>query len=142
MKNLTVAGTVLCLILALMACNNSAEQKVQAETNVPAVAPVPPGPPFENINVTSFREKMDDDNVVILDVRTPGEVKDGMIDGAINIDFMDPEFMGKVSGMDKNKTYLVYCQSGGRSARACKMMSESGFKNLYNMKEGYMGWTD
>jgi rhodanese-related sulfurtransferase len=40
--------------------------------------------------------------------------------------------------MDKN--YYIYCRSGARSSRACKIMGKAGFKNLYNLKGGILSW--
>ncbi len=40
------------------------------------------------------------------------------------------------------KTYLVYCQSGTRSARAAQIMSELGFTKVYNMRGGIAKWKD
>ncbi len=42
--------------------------------------------------------------------------------------------------MDKQKIYLVYCQSGVRSRDAVDLMKEIGFKNVYHMYEGIAGW--
>jgi rhodanese-related sulfurtransferase len=79
-------------------------------------------------------------DLIILDVRTPAEVSEGVIPNAIIINIADPEFDKKVSALDKSKEVLVYCKAGGRSAKACKVMESKGFKALYNMKDGYDGW--
>lgn len=79
-------------------------------------------------------------DIVVLDVRTPGETAQGMIQNAIEIDYNGSDFAGKVSKLDKSKTYLVYCKSGGRSARASKQMINAGFTDVTNMKGGYSAW--
>lgn len=75
--------------------------------------------------------------MVILDVRTPEETAEGMIEGAEQLDYNADNFEAEIEKLDKEKTYLVYCRSGNRSGKACALMAEKGFKNLYNMKGGY-----
>ncbi|NQZ75061.1 MAG: rhodanese-like domain-containing protein [Ekhidna sp.] len=77
----------------------------------------------------------------LLDVRTPEEVSYGIIETATVIDFYDPEFAAKVSQLDKDKPIAVYCAAGGRSANASKKLIDLGFKEIYDLKEGYRGWT-
>ncbi len=77
---------------------------------------------------------------VILDVRTPEEVSQGYIDGAINIDFYSKTFRRDLNSLDKDKVYLIYCRSGRRSGRTLKIMEELGFKEVYNMVGGVKAW--
>ncbi|WP_276374044.1 rhodanese-like domain-containing protein [Chryseolinea sp. H1M3-3] len=81
-------------------------------------------------------------NAVLIDVRTPEEVSEGVIEGAINIDFKDPGFSDKINALDKEKPYYVYCLSGKRSNDAVKIMEEKGFKNVYTLKDGLNNWTE
>ena len=75
-----------------------------------------------------------DENGVILDVRTEDEFNDGYIPGAINIDIYKGQgFIYRVEELDKSKNYYVYCRSGGRSGQACSIMSQLGFENTYNL---------
>ena len=99
------------------------------------------GEGFQDLNAAEFKEKMDTRGVVVLDVRTPEETAAGMIAGAEELDFRAPDFQEKLGKLDRNKTYLVYCRSGGRSSSACSMMDEMGFKNVYNLVGGYQGWS-
>lgn len=75
-----------------------------------------------------------------VDVRTPQEYTGGYIRNAVNIDFNAPDFKEKINELDKNIRYIVYCQSGGRSAAASKIMAELGFKYIYNITGGYSAW--
>lgn len=79
-------------------------------------------------------------DLVILDVRTPGEFQAGHIKGAVNIDFWGSLFEESVSGLDKKPIYLVYCTSGVRSGGAMKKMRKLGFAKVYNMTGGMFGW--
>ena len=96
---------------------------------------------YTDLDVNAFKAKIAEPGVVLLDVRTPEETADGKIEGAIEIDYEADGFEAKVDKLDKSKTYLVYCKRGGRSSEACELMAEKGFKNLYNLKGGYMAWT-
>ncbi|MDT7827832.1 rhodanese-like domain-containing protein [Pricia sp. S334] len=82
-----------------------------------------------------------DENAVVLDVRTPEEVEEGYIPNATNIDFyLGQEFLTEVEKLDKDKNYYVYCRSGNRSGQACAVMNSVGFKNAYNLEGGFMKW--
>jgi rhodanese-related sulfurtransferase len=83
----------------------------------------------------------EDTNGVILDVRTPEEVEDGVIGDAIHHDIYNPQaFMEALQGLDKSKNYYVYCRSGNRSGQACAIMSSLGFTNAYNLTGGILEW--
>ncbi|WP_298902539.1 rhodanese-like domain-containing protein [uncultured Psychroserpens sp.] len=83
-----------------------------------------------------------DDNAVVLDVRTPEEVAQGIIPNAIAIDIYKGQgFIYEVEELDKSKNYYVYCKAGGRSAQACSVMNQLGFKNTYNLIGGFSEWT-
>jgi rhodanese-related sulfurtransferase len=97
---------------------------------------------FSNLDVKSFAEKiMKDKEVIILDVRTPAEFAEGAIKGAINIDVNASNFKKKVSTLDKEKSYLIYCRSGMRSVKACNLMAENGFNKMFNLLGGYQAWS-
>lgn len=95
---------------------------------------------YQRVDQETFRAKLADPNVVLLDVRTPGETDRGMIDGAVLINYNSPDFNKKIAALDKEKTYLVYCQSGGRSGKACNLMQGMGFKEIYELETGYGSW--
>ena len=96
---------------------------------------------FQNIDAETFdKMRRADKNAVVLDVRTEKENKAGRIPGSVLIDFNSPDFDKKVADLDKNKTYLVHCAAGVRSARACKKMETLGFKKLYNLEGGMGAW--
>ena len=82
-----------------------------------------------------------DDNAVILDVRTEEEVEEGYIPGAINIDiYLGQEFVDELEKLDKSKSYYVYCRSGNRSGQACAIMNSIGIESAYNLEGGFMNW--
>ena len=66
------------------------------------------------------------DDTVVVDVRTPGEYAGGHLDGAVNIDLQSPEFDATISELDPDDEYIVYCQTGNRSAQAVAAMEAAG----------------
>jgi rhodanese-related sulfurtransferase len=95
---------------------------------------------FQNISGETFFRLSEQDNTVILDVRTPMEAAMGSIPGSLLIDMFSPDFIQKLQALDHDKTYLVYCRSGNRSAQTCSIMAQMGFKDLYNLASGMIGW--
>jgi rhodanese-related sulfurtransferase len=96
--------------------------------------------PIRNVGVEEFDQLRADKSKVILDVRTPAEFARGHIPGAVNLDYNAPDFAKKVGELDKNKTYLVHCAAGVRSAKACTLMEKGEFKHLVNLEPGMRGW--
>ena len=83
-----------------------------------------------------IEENRDNDSFVILDVRTPEEFAADHIAGAINIDYFSDTFWLHIAALDKNKTYLVYCKSGGRSGRVTEGMIDLDFESVYDIQGG------
>ncbi len=78
----------------------------------------------------------DKSDVVILDVRTQREYNYGHLEGAILMDIYQSDFKDKVSKLDKNKSYFVYCQTGIRSRSAVGYMVQSGFTKVCDLQGG------
>ena len=82
-----------------------------------------------------------DDNVTLLDVRSVGEFQRGHIQKAILIPVeVLPENISKLQ-KEKNKTIIVYCQTGSRSVRASRILAKHGFTPL-NVKGGFKAWEE
>ncbi len=79
-----------------------------------------------------------DDQLILVDVRTPAEVARGAIPGARSI----PLHLLPVSAntLDKEQAVVFYCQSGGRSSQACQYLRQQGHNKLYNLRGGIMAW--
>ncbi len=70
---------------------------------------------------------------LILDVRTPDEYAQSHVEGALNIDYLNPKFKLEAGSLDRGKEYVVYCRSGNRSQQAVKVLKDLGFKNLLDL---------
>ena len=86
-----------------------------------------------------FQVLMNQD-VQLIDVRTSEEYSKGFIEEAQNIDYNSTDFANKISKLDKNKPVLLYCAMGGRSSKASKVFKSQGFKNIYDLKGGFLSW--
>ena len=95
-----------------------------------------------NLSQQKWSEQLkNDNNAIVIDVRTPEEFEDGFIENAINIDiFKGQGFIYLIEELDQSKNYYVYCKAGSRSEQACKVMNQLGIKNTYNLVSGIIQW--
>lgn len=84
---------------------------------------------YETISAEEAFKMMNDDTI-ILDVRTNEEYNNGHIKNALNIPLDD--IINEKIDIDKNKTILVYCQSGNRSQKASSKLISLGYEKIYN----------
>lgn len=80
------------------------------------------------------------EGLVILDIRTPEEYAGGHIAGAVNIDYYSPDFEQKLRTLDVAAPYVMYCNSGNRSANALPLMDSIGFQEVYELDGGIQAW--
>ena len=87
-----------------------------------------------------IEEKKGDTQFIILDIRTPGEYKAGHIHKSMLIDYYSKDFVDKIKQLDRSKTYLLYCRSGGRSGRSLRLFQKLNFQKVYHLDSGIIGW--
>ncbi len=128
---------LLFLIYGLSACQNNSNKTSGAESALSI---------RKDISVQQAYEKIMNDNenpnLVVIDVRTPQEYEQVRLQNSILINYRDPNFKMEISKLDKNKTYIVHCRSGKRSGKACEIMQEMGFKEVYNVAGGIFQWQE
>lgn len=73
------------------------------------------------------------DGAVIIDVRTPQEYAEKHLEGAQLLDVTSGELAAALPTLDAEAEYLVYCQSGNRSAQATAMLQEAGFEHVTDL---------
>jgi rhodanese-related sulfurtransferase len=93
---------------------------------------------YKDVSVDEAKEIIDNGKVEVLDVRTPEEFAAGHIPGAKLVPLQVLE--GMLSELEKEQKYVVVCQSGNRSTQASGVLTENGFKNIYNMSGGMNEW--
>lgn len=99
------------------------------------------GQKYKTISVADFDEKMHETNIQLVDVRTPEEYAEKHLKDAVNMNFNGDDFIEIISRLDKTKPVLVYCLSGGRSAKAAALISKKGCSEVYNLDGGILAWT-
>ena len=87
-----------------------------------------------------YINERNNDDYVVLDVRTAAEFNEGNIGGAVNVDFYGTDFEEKLGMLDREKKYLIYCRSGSRSGSALNEMKKLGFETVYDLDGGYNAW--
>ena len=131
-KNFTLLFLPVSLVLGFVLAGGCvASEKVTSETSTRIIADVTSQEAF-----TLIQNNQNNPDFVILDVRTSEEFADGHIEKAIKIDFYLETFRDELDDLDKSKTYLIYCRSGGRSGKALDIMAELGFQEVYDVAGG------
>ena len=95
---------------------------------------------IELITATEMKEISEIEEIQLVDVRTPGEYKQGHLPNALNIDFLDPNFDTNIQQLDKTKPVIVYCQRGSRSAKCASQLIVNGFVKIYDLDLGFSNW--
>lgn len=101
------------------------------------------GGAFRNMGVDEFEQLVaDKEKVVVLDVRTEGEYREGHLEDALLIDVKKDSFREDARRrLPAGRVIAVYCRSGRRSVTASDILSEEGF-DVVNLLGGYMAWKD
>lgn len=94
--------------------------------------------PFNIEPLDAYDKMLENPNLLILDVRTPGEIpRDGKIANSIMIPL---QVLGQnLNRLDKSKEIIVYCHTGNRSTEATKLLRRNGFDAI-NMRGGIEAW--
>lgn len=96
---------------------------------------------IKNINKEELKAAIKSNpKIQLVDVRTAGEIKGGMIKPAVHIDVHSSNFASRFDKFDKEQPIYLYCRSGARSARGCKILEKNGFTEIYNLVGGYSRW--
>lgn len=97
---------------------------------------------IQTITPQQMQDSRFEEEVQLVDVRTPEEYKDSRLLGAQNICVTHDDFKQQVAMLDKNKPVYLYCKTGRRSLKAAEMLKEMGFKEIYNMPGGIEFWKE
>lgn len=76
--------------------------------------------------------------IVLLDVRTPDEYRQAHLKGSLLIPL--GELNRRAQEIPRDRPVLVYCAVGARSSSAASFLSSRGYREVYNMTDGIVGW--
>jgi len=85
---------------------------------------------------------MNNNDTLILDVRTPADFNSGHIKGAKNMPLSDFTTSIDKLANDKKKPVLVYCASGNTVTKAIKVLQKAGFEQVNNLEGGIAAWKE
>ena len=124
-KSVRITIILLCSIL-ITACNSSAQDEKEE---------------YLLLEGSKFDQRLaEEKNPQLIDVRTPEEFSNGTMMKAVNYNVLDNSFNSKIEYLDTNKTVYVFCQRGGRSAKAVEILKKNGFNSIIELKGGMDAW--
>jgi rhodanese-related sulfurtransferase len=127
----------------LFACSGQNEQTSGGYNSTAIVTSetVEKDPQYKIISAEDFEKAIQSGTPInIIDVRTPEEVAEGIISGAIPMNFYDEDFSNQLKTLDVTVPTYIYCRSGGRSGKAALLMERMGFKEVYDLDGGITAW--
>ena len=96
---------------------------------------------YEILDYKIFKNKVEQKNTLLFDVRTSKEYNEGHIKGAVNVDFYNENsFINFFKKIDNTKDIYIYCRSGNRSRKSSEKLIKIGFSKIYDLKDGYVNW--
>ena len=123
MKMYTIIGIALLLVALAVSCQSQTKKY--------------------SLSTAEFAEKINEfPDAPVVDVRTPEEYNPEHLPKSINIDWQGNSFVEQTTMLDKSAPVLIYCRSGRRSAEAATRMRREGFKEVYELKSGILGWKE
>ena len=97
---------------------------------------------IQEVDTQTASEKIESNQVVVLDVREPDEFEQGALKNVVHIPRGHLEAQVESKIVDKNSPVIVYCAGGVRSAFAAKTLQELGYANVLSMAGGFGKWKD
>ena len=94
---------------------------------------------IDDLTPSEFKEFVNKDGVVLIDVREPEEFEICKINGAINTPMSS--IQDTFEELDSSKSYALYCHHGMRSMSVANFLSSKGFKSLVNLQGGIDAWS-
>ncbi len=96
---------------------------------------------IEILSVEEYKKAVNNNDVQLVDVRTPREFRGGHIARAVNIDyFQGTAFEEAFKKFDKGQPVYLYCRSGNRSLKAARKLVSMGFEKVYDLQGGILKW--
>jgi molybdopterin/thiamine biosynthesis adenylyltransferase/rhodanese-related sulfurtransferase len=94
------------------------------------------------IDTAAAQKRIEEGNVVVLDVREPDEYEQGALPNALHIPRGHLEAQIEGRAVDRDQTIVVYCAGGVRSAFAAQTLQELGYTDVLSVAGGFGKWKD
>lgn len=133
MKRFINALPILLLFASvfLFSCNDDDDDPVNLPAYVDVMADQVKDDIVDDANISPY-EAIYDVSPQYDKGHLPFATETGSVDGLGNL----------LAGLDKSKTYLVYCHGDGPSIAGAELMEENGFTNVHRLKGNYGAWND
>ncbi|GEM_PF-177166 len=93
-----------------------------------------------NLDTETFREEIQSNDAVLIDVRTDREWNNGRIPGSVQMNIHRPEFQENLSAFPRDQKLYFYCASGRRTQEALSIAERLGFHNVSHLSRGINSW--
>ena len=127
MKKLRLLCILFLLVPILVSCTFETEPEVAEDSE------------YIRIDADEAKEMMENEDVIIVDVRTEAEFEEQHIEDALLIPDYEIEDLAEEKLPDKEATILVYCRTGRRSENASRALIEMGYASVYDFG-GIVDW--
>ncbi|MBA3015359.1 MAG: rhodanese-like domain-containing protein [Proteobacteria bacterium] len=129
---------VVLLVLLLAACSNNPSQ-TDAKTDTVTASGESQSSTYVSLPPAQIMELIQNKkDLLIIDVRSPQELREGKIVDSTLIPFWD--IMKGNYSIPKDRPILMICAVGGRSYAAMQILSQKGYKEIYNLQGGIDAW--
>ncbi len=134
--------SLICLFLVFTIGNSCKDSATTKKEETEAKPDPNVEPEADSLTVSDFIKEMRKSNAVVVDLSFPEEFEQGHIEGAININFFDPNFKSTLTELDKSKTYLLYTNNRSRTRRTGIYMKQNGFNKVYTLIGGFNAYKE
>jgi rhodanese-related sulfurtransferase len=103
---------------------------------------------IENLTPAEVADEIAGGDVLLVDLREPGETADGVIPGAVlaprgMLEFhADPQTPYHLPGFDRARRVILYCAAGSRSALGASALQRLGYEDVGHLDGGYRAWVE
>lgn len=93
---------------------------------------------IKKIDVKTLQNKLENEEITLLDVREVSEYEGGHIEGAVNAPLSSLD--ANQLSYPKDEPIYVICRSGNRSAQAASQLQDAGYTEIYDVSGGMLAW--
>ena len=96
--------------------------------------------PEINFISSSDLNELEEDEYILIDVRTTDEYQSGFIQNAVNIDYYSEMFNSDILSFEKDSKIILYCRTNNRSAKSANLLLDNGYLDINVIEGGITSW--